>query len=155
MFIYLNKIFLYFIVSFLRGLPSLYWNSWTYLHGEWFSRDQNQMMPDLLRDSLELAGYRFCHILLVRMSQKPRPGSRGEVASTLDWSSTHTGMGELLDAIVAGDPPHQMWLGPPLLGKARHFFLLKPVFKTLIQHFMLGLDRQDSEKGGIARESRT
>ena len=90
MFIYLNKMFLYFIVSLLPGLPALYWNSWTYLHGEWFSRDQKQMMPNLLRASLELAEQHFCHIRLVRMSQKPRPGSRGgEVASTLDWSSRH------------------------------------------------------------------
>lgn len=55
MFIYLNKIFLYFIVSLLPGIPSPYWNSWTYLHGEWFSRDEKQMMPNFLRASPELA----------------------------------------------------------------------------------------------------
>lgn len=85
------------------------------------------MTPNLLRASLELAEQHFCHILVVRMSQKPGPGSRGgAVASTLDWSRRR---GELLDAIVADDPPHPMWLGPPFLSGYFSFYLnqfLKP-----------------------------
>lgn len=86
-----KKIFLYFIVFYLSGSPSLHQGSCTGYALTGFQENINKS-----GQTLQLAEYHFCHILLVKTSQKWSPNSKGEeTASTSWWKEwcTHIEMG--------------------------------------------------------------
>lgn len=97
-YVFSNKIFLSFIASHLPGLPSLHQGSWTSFPGDCLPLEQKPKWPHFLRPHLKLGNCHFCHILLVKMSPKSSPDSRGgEIVSISWWKEwcAHTGAGQI------------------------------------------------------------